>query len=83
MQTIADFERTCILRACRKRFILALFLYIEPAFYVVSENLFCFAMYAITVEFKRGLILSIDHSESTYVSAAAHLKKDFLSVVVR
>ena len=39
------------------RFILALFLYIEPAFYVVSENLFCFAIYAITVEFKRGLII--------------------------
>ena len=80
MQTIADFERTCILRACRKcsmyknrakikrktrskaldlvlRFILALSLYIEPAFYVVSENLFCFAIYAITVEFKRGLII--------------------------
>ena len=77
MQTIADFERTCILRACRKcsmyknrakikrktrsnlvlRFILALFLNIEPAFYVVSENLFCFAIYAITVEFKRGLII--------------------------
>ena len=73
MQTIADFERTCILRACRKcsmyknrakilldlvlRFILALFLYIEFAFYVVSENLFCFAIYAITVEFKRGLII--------------------------
>ena len=31
--------------------------YIEPAFYVVSENLFCFAIYAITVEFKRGLII--------------------------
>ena len=59
MQTIADFERTCILRACTDlvlRFILALFLYIEPAFYV-SENLFCFAIYAITVEFKRGLII--------------------------
>ena len=44
----------------------------------------CFVLQSMQLQqnLKGVLLLSIDHSESTYVSAAAHLK-DFLSVVVR